>query len=380
MTSKVERSPAPSVWLDFFIKLRKDYFFQILFIVLLVLSAITPKKIPLYPRLVDWPTIATLTGLLALTKGVELSGYLSYLGRQLTLLMPTERVLAVFLVLATAVLSMLLTNDVGLFVVVPLTLSLRTTIKLPITRLIIFEALAANAGSALTPIGNPQNLFLWQLSHLSFQDYVIAMLPVVCIFVIPLVLLTMIAFPSLKLVVEKNVETSPINTKLLFLSLVMYVPFLILTDRHYAVPALLVVLAIYLLAQRKVIAHIDWGLLLVFILMFVDLRLLAQLPVVHTLIESVGLAHRQRLYIAGIVTSQLISNVPAAILLAEYTEDWRLIAFAVNVGGFGFMLGSLANIIALRMTPDKKAWITFHVYSIPFLLVVGGGVYCWLFL
>lgn len=375
MTSNVDTYITPSI----FAALRKDYFFWTLFFLLLLLTAIAPARIAEYPGLVDWPTIATLTGLLALTKGVELSGYLSHLGGHLTAMMPTERSLAVFLVLATALLSTLLTNDVGLFVMLPLTLGLRTTIKLPITRLIIFEALAANAGSALTPIGNPQNLFLWQLSHLSFLDYVSAMLPLVCMLMIPLVLLTSIAFPGLKLAVEEDLTAAPIKKKLLFLSLAMYVPFLILTDHHYAIPALLFVLAAFLFAQRDVAARIDWPLLLVFILMFVDLRLVAQLPLLHTWMESVGLAHPQRLFLAGIVASQFISNVPAAILLAEYSKDWRLIAFAVNVGGFGFVLGSLANIIALRMAPDKKAWINFHAYSIPFLLVVAALVYVWLF-
>ncbi|PUA16474.1 SLC13 family permease [Glaciimonas sp. PCH181] len=372
----VELSITPSL----ITALRKDYFFWILLILLLLLTVVSPTHITEYPDLVDWPTIATLAGLLALTKGVELSGYLSRLAGHLTALMPTERALAVFLVLTTALLSMLLTNDVGLFVMVPLTLSLRTTVKLPITRLIIFEALAANAGSALTPIGNPQNLFLWQLSHLSFHHFVVAMLPMVCILLIPLVLLTLVAFPGLKLSVEENTAAALINRKLLFLSLAMYVPFLILTDLHYAIPAVIAVGVIFAVAQRNVLARIDWALLLVFILMFIDLRLVAQLPMVHTWIESVGLGQPQRLYVAGIVASQFISNVPAAILLAEYTKDWRLIAFAVNVGGFGFMLGSLANIIALRMTPDKKAWITFHAYSIPFLLVVAGMVYVWLFI
>jgi len=159
----------------------------------------------------------------------------------------------------------------------------------------------------------------------------------------------------------------------------MYVPVLILTDRHYAFPALLFVLAAFLFAQRDVVARIDWALLLVFVLMFVDLRLVAQLPVIHAWVESAGLSHPQRLFLAGIVTSQFISNVPAAILLAEYSKDWRLIAFGVNVGGFGCMLGSLANIIALRMAPDKKAWVNFHLYAIPFLLVVGAMVYGYLF-
>ncbi|MFD2273515.1 hypothetical protein ACFS07_27300 [Undibacterium arcticum] len=143
---------------------------------------------------------------------------------------------------------------------------------------------------------------------------------------------------------------------------------------------MLVLLAIFLLGFRKVLARVDWGLILVFVLMFIDLRLLAQLDLVRDVIGNIGLAQPQRLYLAGIAASQLISNVPAAILLAEYTRDWRLTAYAVNVGGFGFMLGSLANIIALRMTHQRSAWLVFHLYSLPFfLLVTGGLVYLWLF-
>src|SRR4029077_3382794 len=97
---------------------------------------------------VDWRTIATLTGLLALTKGVELSGYLPRLAQRLVTVMSTERRLAVFLVLATALLATVLTNDVALFVMVPLTLTLTLRNSgVPLTRLIVFEALAANAGS-----------------------------------------------------------------------------------------------------------------------------------------------------------------------------------------------------------------------------------------
>ncbi|MFD2273516.1 SLC13 family permease [Undibacterium arcticum] len=177
--------------------LRKDWFFFWTLLLLLVgLTAVAPAKVSGYPALVDWPTIATLAGLLVLTKGVELSGYLHHLGERLLVLMPTERALALFLVLATALLSMLLTNDVALFVVVPLTVSLRIAVAapLPITRLIIFEALAANAGSALTPIGNPQNLFLWQQSQLPFHSFVVALLPLFLLLMVPLLVLSAAAF------------------------------------------------------------------------------------------------------------------------------------------------------------------------------------------
>ena len=123
---------------------------------------------------------------------------------------------------------------------------------------------------------------------------------------------------------------------------------------------------------------LDWALLLVFVLMFIDLRLLSQLDVVQAWIKSFDLAQLPRLYLAGIAASQVVSNVPAAILLAEYSRDWRIIAYAVNVGGFGLMIGSLANIIALRMAPDRRAWITFHAYSLPFLLVA--SALAWLLL
>jgi di/tricarboxylate transporter len=369
-------SSKPPSWLA---ALRTDYFFWALFIVFVLLTAAAPRRSVTYPGLVDWTTIATLTGLLILTKGVELSGTLAQVGRKLIGTMPTERTLALFLVLATALLSTVLTNDVALFVMVPLTVTLRKSGALPVTRLVVFEALAANAGSSLTPIGNPQNLFLWHLSQIPFEHYVIAMLPMVAINLGVLLLLTAVAFPGRALTVPAQTDHPPIHGRLLLLSLLLYLPFLILIDMHHALPALALVIAIFVLPHRDVLARVDWPLILVFVLMFIDLRLVAQLPLVRSLMESAGLADTRRLYVAGIAASQAISNVPAAILLAEYTKDWRLIAYAVNTGGFGFILGSLANIIALRLARDRSAWISFHAFSLPFLLVSGGLVYLWLF-
>jgi di/tricarboxylate transporter len=75
----------------------------------------------------------------------------------------------------------------------------------------------------------------------------------------------------------------------------------------------------------------------------------------------------------------LLSNVPAVIALAEYSRDWRVLAYGVNVGGFGFMLGSLANLIALRMSGDRRAWVSFHLYALPFLGVAAVLGYALLF-
>jgi len=345
----------------------------------MLLSALAPKSTPSYIDLVDWTTIATLGGLLLLTKGLELSGYLERLGARLVELLPDQRALAFFLIAATALLAMVVTNDVALFVVVPLTLGLRASIALPIVRLVVFEALAANAGSALTPIGNPQNLFLWQFSQQSFGAYCLAMLPLFLIAALPLAALCWFAFPAVKLELDPRAEHEQVEPVPLALALGLYLPFLVLADLHQGGWAFAGVLLLFALFARRALFHCDWGLILVFVLMFIDLRLLAALPQVRQLALDIGMQDPRKLYVAGVAASQAISNVPAAILLAETTRDWRTIAFAVNLGGFGFIVGSLANIIALRMIPGRGAFGVFHAYSLPFLLLVALLGYCYLF-
>ena len=360
--------------------LREDNFFLILLAGLVLLSFIAPGKVARYPSLVDWPTIAALTGLLVLTKGLEVSGSMHRLGHWLIGLMATERATALWLVITAALLSTVLTNDVALFVVVPLTLGVCRITKMPATRLIVFEALAVNAGSALTPIGNPQNLFLWQLSKVSFGEFVLHMLPLVALLMVVLLVLTACVFGNRPIQIHDEAKPAPLDRLLFGVSLALYILFLFATDRHYPGWAVGVVLLVFLLLRPRVLAGVDWGLLLVFVLMFVDLRLLAGLEPVRQLMTGLDLARPKNLYAAGVGASQLISNVPAAIALAEYSSDWRVLAYGVNVGGFGLVVGSLANLIALRMAQDRRAWLSFHFYALPFLVVATALGYALMFL
>lgn len=360
--------------------LREDRFFLVLLAGLLVLSVMEPRRISSYGALVDWPTMAALTGLLLLTKGLEVSGALSRLGLWLIGWMATERSAALSLVVAAMLLSMVLTNDVALFVVVPLTLVVCRITQMAATRLIVFEALAVNAGSALTPTGNPQNLFLWHLSAVSYAAFVWAMLPLVLALMAALLGLTAWVFDGKPVRAGQAASPLPLDRPLFACALVLYVPFLIAADRHQVGWALAVVLSVLLLLRPKVIAQLDWGLLLVFVLMFIDLRLLAGFDFVRSAIVELGLEQPVHLYLTGIVASQLVSNVPAAIALAEYSKDWRVIAYGVNIGGFGLMVGSLANLIALRLSGDGQAWRVFHSYAIPALLVAAPIGWALLFL
>ena len=143
-----------------------------------VIFAVVRPRAPMdYLRLVDWQTVGALAGLLAITQGVERSGMLQAAAARLLSRTTELRNLVFLLAASAAVLSALVTNDVSLFLLVPLTRVLATQAHLPLARLVVIEAVAVNAGSALTPIGNPQNLFLWHRSGESFVGFMAMMAP-----------------------------------------------------------------------------------------------------------------------------------------------------------------------------------------------------------
>jgi len=336
-----------------------------------------PGPLPALDQLVHWQTLGALAGLMVLSRGLQDSGYLFLAGRWLLERTHNERRLASMLVVFSAALSMLITNDVALFIVVPLTLGLASAARLPIGRLVVFEALAVNAGSAASPIGNPQNLFLWQSSGTSFLEFGLAMAPLGAGLVALLLLVVPLAFASTPLDVTERLPAPAAQRRLLWLSLALYPPFLALAELGSSNWAAIGVIAIYLLLARPVLRGVDWPLLAVFLLMFIDLGLVARLPSVLLLAADLATAPGGMLTL-GVLLSQLISNVPAAIFLADFTDDWRTLAWAVSIGGFGLATGSMANLIALRLARAPGLWWDFHRWSVP--LLAGAWLLAWLIL
>ncbi|MGH8273922.1 MAG: SLC13 family permease [Gammaproteobacteria bacterium] len=346
----------------------------VFFAAFVVLVALAPQNVTDYIALVDWPTIATLLGLMILAKGVEASGWLHRAARMIATRIVSERRLALFLVAGSALAAMLLTNDIVLFVVVPLTLGLGEVARLPLRRLIIFEALAVNAGAMLTPIGNPQNIFLWQRSGVGFGVFVAHMLAPFVIAGLCLVALTAVAFSARRIVVNRVQSGPPVDQRLLVVSALLFAPFLALADLHYTAAALALVAIVFLTFFARLLRRIDWALIAVFVLMFIDLGLLAR----YRPLAVFDLSRPENLYVAGAIVSQIVSNVPAAILLATHSSDWPAIAWGVNIGAFGFVIASLANLIALRLGRQRGSYLAFHAWSLPFFVVVGSLVWLWL--
>ncbi len=349
-----------------------DRFLHILLLLCIGLSLFQPGKVTQFVDFVDWNTIVTLLGLLMLTKGVEISGYFDFVGRKMINAIDNERWLALFLVTAAAVLSTFMTNDVALFIVVPLTITLKKLTALPVNRLIIFEALAVNAGSLLTPVGNPQNILLWNRSGQSFIHFIAQMTPLALVTMLALLVVTWISFPSLTLQKKEQQQSSGFSKRLLVACVVLYLLFIVCVDFGLAMYGLAAVFIGFLLLSRQVLLRIDWPLILVFIAMFVDVRLIVSLGPLQQAFASIAGLPEYGHYLLGLGLSQRINNVPATILLVNYVPANTLLAYAVNAGGFGLAIGSLANLIALRMSGDKGIWLTFHYYSFPFLIFSGG--------
>jgi Na+/H+ antiporter NhaD/arsenite permease-like protein len=344
----------------------KEPVLAILVLALVVLQTVHPRAWTSLPGLVDWQTVLTLAGLLIVTKAIELSGFLMWAAHRLVHHIHGERTLALLLVALAAALSTVLTNDVALFAVVPLALSLHKLAPLPIKRLVIVIAISVNAGSILTPLGNPQNLFLWQTSGVAFGAFVWALLPLCAALMALLGIVTFAMFRNAPLDLSADVEAHPVDKLLCVVSAIAFAVFVVLADAHHAGPGLAVLAIGFLLWRREVVFKIDFLLLLIFVLMFVVLRSAAALPWIHTAIANIGIGTPVRAYVAGAVLSQGISNVPAAIVLAEFSKDWGALAFGVSVGGFGIAIGSLANLIAVRLSGEKGMWTPFHLVSIPF--------------
>ncbi|MBJ9669260.1 anion permease [Burkholderia cenocepacia] len=359
-------APAPRRWLGW---LAQEPVLSVLALGLIVLQWVRPQPFSVLAERVDWQTVATLAGLLMLTKALELSGCLMWLAHRIVHHVHSERGLAMLLVGFAAVLSMWLTNDVALFVVVPLMVSLRALTPLPFRRLVIVVALAVNAGSVATPLGNPQNLFLWQLSGVSFGRFVVTLGPLALALMALLLVLTALMFRAKPLDLSGDAAALPVQRMHALIAAVLFAAFVLLADAHHPLPGLVGVAIVLFAVKRDAVLKIDWLLLLIFVLMFVVLRSAAALPVVHDAIAHAQLDSPLRVYAAGAVLSQVISNVPAAILLSEFTHDWRALAFGVSVGGFGFAIGSLANLIAVRLAKEPRMWLPFHLVSIPFALV-----------
>lgn len=344
-----------------------------------------------YASYVDWRTLALLFCLMAVVTGLRFMGAMHLLGSWAVSRASSVRALAFALVALTFVSSMAVTNDVALITFVPLALVVlaeagesRFTASV-----VVLMTVSANLGSMLLPVGNPQNLFLYRVSRMDFFQFVSIMVPVVVVSAAMLVAAVLIVFRGnaggLSNRTSRKALSKPtgrqglmfVSYLILFVLSVMAVVGLI---DAFAV-AILVAFALLFLDRRS-LAKVDYGLLLTFVALFVFVGNMARVPAVHEALSAlVGIAP----FCAAVGSSQVISNVPAAVLLSGFTSNWTALIVGTNLGGLGTPIASMASLISLKIATasglvGKRHYLTvFTAWNVAFLaaLSAANAVFGW---
>ncbi|MEE1320810.1 MAG: SLC13 family permease [Acutalibacteraceae bacterium] len=313
---------------------------------LLTMVAVPPDAE--YTGYIDFRVLCLLFCLMAVVEGFKSVGAFRWLTCKLLNKVHNGRILGLCLVMLPFFSSMLVTNDVALIVFVPFTVALLSQLGFTksVVPIIVLQTVAANLGSMATPVGNPQNLFLYSTFNLTIGEFFSVTLPLTAFC---FVLLSVSSLPVLPSALPENeLKDEKISSPK---SLVIYalVFILCLLTVFRVVPYVLstaVVILTFLFADKKLLKKVDFMLLLTFVCFFIISENLGRIDAVREFLSS--LLEKSTL-VTSVGASQVISNVPAAVLLSGFTDDWRSLLSGVNIGGLGTPVASLASLITLKL-------------------------------
>lgn len=358
-------------------------------IVLAVISAVpvTPDKA--YAGYIDFRTLSILFCLMAVMAGLQKLGVFRKVAGMLLRHTHNTVQLVEVLVLLCFFFSMVITNDVSLITFVPFTfivlrMSGEDAMKKLAVPVIVLQTIAANLGSMLTPIGNPQNLYLYGKAQMSAGAFILLMLPYSLVSLLLLVLCAAVTAKRSKISVQgvttvslgDNVESETAERKgyLLPMYLLLFLLCLFTVARVIPYPVTLVIVAAaVLIFDRSTITKVDYSLLLTFVGFFVFIGNMGRMPAFRNFLQGI-IGGREVL--TSVIASQVISNVPAALLLSGFTEDVQALIVGTNLGGLGTLIASMASLISYKQVagqiPEEKkryfGWFT--VANIAFLAIL----------
>ncbi len=283
--------------------------------------------------------------------GLQRSGFISKLSESIE----KGKFIPLKLVIMTFFMSMLVTNDIALIVVVPLTIILNINNK---DILVIFEALAANAGSALTPIGNPQNLFIYWFYGIEPIKFSMTIAPLSLFFL--LILAVLACFIQVENNSQKSTEIK-VNKKFSYIYGV-FLFIVILTVFHVLPPLTGIMVVIFALFIDRGTLRIDYALLFSFLFFF---GIAENMKIV---LES-KISYSGHIFLFSALASQVVSNVPATLLFSKFTTNWEALLWGSNVGGFGSLFGSLANLIAYKIYVTHENTNNSAIFTVKFLII-----------
>ena len=333
-------------------------------IILAVGSAFVVPPSPAYLGYIDFHVLALLFALMLVVAGLQKSGAFTLLTDKLLQRVRSTRSLAAVLVGVCFFTSMLITNDVALITFVPLSIMLlgqKENEKL-LMLVVVLQTIAANLGSGLTPLGNPQNLYLYSLSGMSLGEFLsVMLLPTL----ISAVLLTVaVALIRPREVMRSSAQEMKVTGKQLAPWLLLFGVCMatVLHVMHYVYMLAIVTVAVILL-DKSLLRKADYGLLLTFIGFFVFIGNVKNIPAVSDMLSSLVAGRELGV---GVLLSQVISNVPAAMLLSGFTKNYAALLVGVNLGGLGTLIASMASMISYKIyaaAPGAKAGKYFALFT-----------------
>lgn len=350
-------------------------------LLLAIISSFVVKPDKEYIEYVDLRTLAILFSLMCVMAGLQGLGVFKRIAGGLLNSVKSERKIVLILVMLCFFFSMLITNDVALITFVPFTFTTLEMLgadkyKKLVIPVVVLQTIAANLGSMLTPLGNPQNLYLYGKMETDFGSFVMIMLPYT---VASLVLVVVSAFiftrgkakqAETETVTEIGAETATrdgsnrmtltemfqkTNNRyhmLLVLYLLLFIVALMAVVRVLPYEIMFfITLILVLIADRKTILKVDWSLLLTFVGFFVFIGNMGRVPAFS---EALSRVITGRETWTAIVSSQVISNVPAALLLSGFTSDLKALVIGTNLGGLGTLIASMASLISYKLAAARK--------------------------
>ena len=343
-------------------------------IVLAAASAFLVPPDAQYFSYIDWDTLALLFGLMAVMQGFQKAGLFVFLGSRLLRRAATVRGMLFVLVFLPFVCSMVITNDVSLITFVPFGITVlrmagQERLVIP---LVVLQTAAANLGSMLTPMGNPQNLYLYTQSGMSFGALCLLMLPYVALSGICLAVIAVVcrsdAIPTVSVPVTLG-SPKYLGCCAAGLVLCLLGIFKLLSPVWIAA----IVLVFLLLTDRRILTQVDYSLLGTFIAFFIFIGNVGNIPAFRDLLASLITGHVEGV---AVLASQIISNVPAALLLSGFTSDWNALIIGCNLGGLGTLIASMASLISYKQVAREypalrqKYFLWFTVCNVALLTLL----------
>ena len=334
-----------------------------------------------YAGYIDLRTLGILFCLMTVVAGLKGLGVFSVLAQKLLMRVKTVRGLVIALVLMCFFFSMVITNDVALITFVPFTFELLRLAGEQAERewlvsAVAMQTAAANLGSMLTPLGNPQNLYLYGRAGMTAGGLAALMLPYSALSLAMIMLWIALrrGGGSISVRFEEKKEIAGKKRLAMYIALFVVCLLAVLRVIRWQAAAAAVLVCV-LAADRKTLRGVDWGLLATFVGFFVFVGNMGRIPALRQLLESVVAGNE---VLTAAASSQIISNVPAALLLSGFTQDMRGLIIGTNTGGLGTLIASMASLISYKQLcaqrPQEKGryMLCFTVSNVVMLAALLG--------